>query len=76
MMNEHFMNSRKAIVFDLDGTLVDTLPDLMGSLNKALAECGLPGVEATVLLDSLHGGLGATASAALKALTADRKSVV
>lgn len=71
MMNEHFMNSRKAIVFDLDGTLVDTLPDLMGSLNKALAECGLPGVEATVLLDSLHGGLGATAGAALRALTAD-----
>jgi phosphoglycolate phosphatase len=30
------------IVFDLDGTLVDTAPDLIGALNVVLAECGLP----------------------------------
>ena len=30
------------IVFDLDGTLVDTAPDLIGSLNVVLAEQGLP----------------------------------
>ena len=30
------------IAFDLDGTLVDTAPDLMGSLNTVLAEEGLP----------------------------------
>ena len=30
------------IVFDLDGTLVDTAPDLMGTLNTVLGEEGLP----------------------------------
>ncbi len=30
------------IAFDLDGTLVDTAPDLIGALNVVLAECGLP----------------------------------
>ena len=30
------------IVFDLDGTLVDTAPDLIGVLNALLAEEGLP----------------------------------
>src|SRR5436190_21302260 len=30
------------IAFDLDGTLVDTAPDLIGTLNHLLAEEGLP----------------------------------
>ncbi|HWA63095.1 MAG TPA: HAD hydrolase-like protein, partial [Caulobacteraceae bacterium] len=30
------------IAFDLDGTLVDTAPDLMGTLNALLGEEGLP----------------------------------
>jgi phosphoglycolate phosphatase len=30
------------IAFDLDGTLVDTAPDLIGALNEVLAEHGLP----------------------------------
>ena len=32
----------KAIVFDLDGTLLDTIPDIAASLNRALAAFGLP----------------------------------
>lgn len=32
------------IVFDLDGTLVDTAPDLVGATNHALADIGLPPV--------------------------------
>jgi phosphoglycolate phosphatase len=32
------------IAFDLDGTLVDTAPDLMGALNVVLGERGLPPV--------------------------------
>lgn len=32
----------KAIIFDLDGTLTDTLEDLFISVNHALKSCGLP----------------------------------
>ena len=32
----------KAIVFDLDGTLLDTLNDLTSSVNYALEKCGFP----------------------------------
>ena len=31
---------RRAIVFDLDGTLVDTAPDMCGALNRVLADSG------------------------------------
>lgn len=34
------------VVFDLDGTLVDSAPDLAASLNHTLARLGRPGVEA------------------------------
>ena len=33
---------KKAVVFDLDGTLLDTLEDLAASTNAALAQNGLP----------------------------------
>ncbi len=32
-------------MFDLDGTLIDTAPDLIGSLNAVLAEEGLPAAD-------------------------------
>ena len=35
--------SARGLVFDLDGTLVDSLDDIMLHLNAALAEKGLPG---------------------------------
>ncbi len=34
--------SHRAIVFDLDGTLLDTLADIADSMNLALSELGLP----------------------------------
>jgi phosphoglycolate phosphatase len=34
--------SARAAVFDLDGTLVDSVPDLAAALNRVLAEAGLP----------------------------------
>ena len=34
--------SRPIIVFDLDGTLIDTAPDLLDSLNHSLAAGGIP----------------------------------
>jgi N-acetyl-D-muramate 6-phosphate phosphatase len=33
-----------AVLFDLDGTLADTAPDLVGALNLLLAEQGMPAV--------------------------------
>ena len=33
---------RKAIVFDLDGTLLDTLTDIREAMSDGLIECGHP----------------------------------
>jgi phosphoglycolate phosphatase len=38
------MTSPRIVVFDLDGTLVDTAPDLIAALNHVLAREGLPSV--------------------------------
>jgi phosphoglycolate phosphatase len=43
--NKVFPLPAQAIVFDLDGTLLDTLPDLARAANLMLAETGLPQVE-------------------------------
>ena len=40
------MTSPRTVVFDLDGTLVDTAPDLISALNFVLDREGLPPVPA------------------------------
>ena len=47
------MNSVRTVVFDLDGTLVDTAPDLISALNFVLDREGLPDL---VLTGSNLGG--------------------
>ena len=47
----------KAIVFDLDGTLLDTVGDIAAAMNRALAACGLPTHEQKVVETFLGGGI-------------------
>lgn len=44
------------IVFDLDGTLVDTAPDLIDATNHVLASLGLPAIEDDRLRPSISFG--------------------
>src|SRR4051812_29032757 len=44
------------VVFDLDGTLVDTAPDLIETLNVVFAREGLPPVDYTSARDMIGGG--------------------
>ncbi|MEP9371490.1 HAD family hydrolase [Mesorhizobium sp. KR1-2] len=49
--------SRPIIVFDLDGTLIDTAPDLLDSLNHSLAAGGVSHTDATGFRSFVgHGG--------------------
>ena len=47
----------KAIVFDLDGTLLDTVPDIAAALNRALAACDLPIHDQKSVETFLGGGI-------------------
>ena len=46
----------EAVVFDLDGTLVDTLPDLAAALNRLLAEEGYPAVDSAAVAAMVGDG--------------------
>ena len=51
-MNKNF----KCIIFDLDGTLIDSGPDLLNSLNYILKKEGLKSVDQSVLGKLVGGG--------------------
>ena len=51
------MRTPAAVLFDLDGTLIDSAPDLAGTANDMLAERGLPPVPYEALRP--HAGAGA-----------------
>ncbi|HEY0224318.1 MAG TPA: HAD-IA family hydrolase [Pseudolabrys sp.] len=55
------------IVFDLDGTLVDTAPDLIDTLNVVFAREGLPPVDYQVARNLIGGGARAMIERGIKA---------
>jgi len=55
-----------AYLFDLDGTLVDTAPDLMRALNHVLDDAGLPLVEEAMTRHWVGHGVRAMLSAAFE----------
>ncbi|MGZ8219732.1 HAD family hydrolase [Methylomagnum sp.] len=62
-----------AVLFDLDGTLLDTAPDLIFALDGALAEAGLPTCPADEVKPYISGGGRAMLTYALARPTASAK---
>jgi phosphoglycolate phosphatase len=50
------MNPSRTVVFDLDGTLVDTAPDLINALNFVLKREGMPAVPMKSARNLIGGG--------------------
>jgi 2-phosphoglycolate phosphatase len=46
--------TKEAVVFDLDGTLLHTEPDIRMAINAALSECGHRPIDASLALPNLH----------------------
>ena len=64
------------IVFDLDGTLVDTAPDLIATLNTILAREGLPPVAFAAARNMVGGGARAMIERGLAAVQAGQAAVL
>lgn len=47
----------KAVLFDLDGTLLDTAPDLVTAANAMLGELALPALDAQSIKNFIGGGI-------------------
>ncbi|MGH6788243.1 MAG: HAD family hydrolase [Pseudolabrys sp.] len=67
------MASSATIVFDLDGTLVDTAPDLIDTLNVMFAREGLPPVPYDTARNLIGGGVKALI---VRGLEAEKRAVV
>jgi phosphoglycolate phosphatase len=65
----------RAVLFDLDGTLLDTLRDLADAANHVLAASGFPQHEVDAYRDFVGGGIGVLASKALPDNRRDPKTV-
>jgi phosphoglycolate phosphatase len=66
--------SEPIVVFDLDGTLIDTAPDLIDALNFILARVGLPVLPYAEARTMIGGGAKAMLARALAADGADPSS--
>ncbi|HIJ63717.1 MAG TPA: phosphoglycolate phosphatase [Rhodospirillaceae bacterium] len=63
----NFLQEPTAILFDLDGTLVDSLPDLFAATNRLLADLGRPAVSGQDLRQWVGDGAAALVERALTA---------
>jgi phosphoglycolate phosphatase len=70
-MNRHPRPPRDALVFDLDGTLVDSVPDLQAALNGMLRELGRPLLSAAAVRGMVGDGVAALVARALAATGGD-----
>lgn len=64
-MRERSAGRYDAVLFDLDGTLLDTLDDLVVALNHALAESGFPQRSTDEIRDFLGNGFARLVDCAL-----------
>jgi phosphoglycolate phosphatase len=51
------MKSVDLMIFDLDGTLVTSGPDIAASVNDMLATLGLPAIEEAMILEFVGDGV-------------------
>ena len=61
----------QAVVFDLDGTLVDSLPDIAAALNVALVSAGLGRVDEAAVRNMIGNGSEVLVARAVAAVLAD-----
>jgi len=47
----------RAVIFDMDGTLLDTIDDIADSMNQALRKLGLPAHPVARYLDFIGEGI-------------------
>jgi phosphoglycolate phosphatase len=66
MLSDVQLKKIRAVLFDLDGTLLHTSPDLAAAANAALAECGYPPVDARLVEDFVGKGIDVLIQRCLK----------
>ena len=64
----------KAIFFDLDGTILDTVPDIQDSINRMLAENGLPPLSAEEIVRYVGNGAKKLVDRCLKGRVTDERA--
>jgi phosphoglycolate phosphatase len=64
----------QAVLFDLDGTLLDTVADISSALNRALADQALPALPQSVVRALIGGGVSALVARAAARLAAAGES--
>lgn len=61
----------KGVIFDLDGTLIDTLGDIAASMNKALEKNGFPALELEAYREKVGWGIRRLAALCIPGAGAD-----